>query len=98
MAEDMQDNQKSQPGYEGYLNDRVAALPEVLQDNGYHTLMSGKWHLGLTPDRWPCRRGFDRSYTLLTVGWPYPTTTNADAYPTQGSREPLRLGTSAPGG
>lgn len=29
-------------GYEGYLNREVAALPEILQDNGYFTLMSGK--------------------------------------------------------
>lgn len=37
----------NQPGYEGYLNDKVVALPEILQDNGYHTFISGKWHLGL---------------------------------------------------
>ncbi|CAI0654059.1 unnamed protein product [Colletotrichum noveboracense] len=30
------------PGYEGYLNFRVAALPEILQDAGYFTLCSGK--------------------------------------------------------
>ena len=30
-------------GYEGYLNFDVAALPEVLNDAGYHTIMSGKW-------------------------------------------------------
>lgn len=34
---------QDKPGYEGYLNYRVAALPEILQDNGYHTVMSGKW-------------------------------------------------------
>ena len=27
--------------------------------------MSGKWHLGLTPDRFPARRGFEKSFTLL---------------------------------
>lgn len=29
-------------GYEGYLNQDVATLPEILSDNGYHTLMAGK--------------------------------------------------------
>lgn len=67
MSEKMQEFQRGKPGYEGYLNDRVVALPELLQDAGYHTLMSGKWHLGLTPDRFPCTRGFDRSYSLLPV-------------------------------
>ncbi|TDZ39592.1 putative sulfatase [Colletotrichum spinosum] len=33
---------KDRPGYEGYLNWRVA-LSEILQDVGYHTIMSGKW-------------------------------------------------------
>lgn len=37
-----------QPGYEGYLNWRVAALPEIMQDNGYHTIMSGKWYVELS--------------------------------------------------
>ncbi|KKA22763.1 Arylsulfatase [Rasamsonia emersonii CBS 393.64] len=58
--------QRGMPGYEGYLNERVVALPELLRDAGYHTLMSGKWHLGLTPERAPCKRGFDRSCETTT--------------------------------
>ncbi|KAM5430573.1 putative arylsulfatase (type I) [Microsporum canis] len=65
MFEKLREFQRGKPGYEGYLNDRVAALPELLRDAGYHTMMSGKWHLGLEPGRWPCTRGFDRSYSLL---------------------------------
>lgn len=57
--------QRGMPGYEGYLNERVVALPELLRDAGYHTLLSGKWHLGLTPDRAPIKRGFERSFAHL---------------------------------
>lgn len=57
------------PGYEGYLNDRVAALPEILKDiGGYRTILSGKWHLGLTPERFPSKRGFEKSFALLPGG------------------------------
>ena len=38
------------PGYAGYLNFEVAALPEVLKAAGYHTYMAGKWHLGFDED------------------------------------------------
>lgn len=65
MAEAIRPEQKGQPGYEGYLNDQVVALPELLQDAGYYTVMSGKWHLGLTADRFPAKRGFEKSFTLL---------------------------------
>ena len=65
MAERLQEFQRGKPGYEGYLNDRVAPLPELLRDHGYKTFLSGKWHLGLSPDRWPVKRGFDRSFSLL---------------------------------
>ncbi|EGX87734.1 arylsulfatase, putative [Cordyceps militaris CM01] len=54
-----------QPGYEGYLNWRVAALPEILSDAGYLTVMSGKWHLGMTPDVSPSARGFKKSFGFL---------------------------------
>ncbi|CAF1139655.1 unnamed protein product [Rotaria sordida] len=56
---------QGKPGYEGYLNDRVAALSEILQDAGYFTTMSGKWHLGLMPDQILGKRGFDNSFALL---------------------------------
>lgn len=65
MNEHIPEFARGKAGYEGYLNDRVAALPELLRDAGYQTFMSGKWHLGLKPDRWPVQRGFDRSYSLL---------------------------------
>ena len=65
MAELLVDEQKGQPGYEGYLNDRVVAFPQLLQQAGYHTYMAGKWHLGLTPERSPTARGFERSFALL---------------------------------
>ncbi|TPX31145.1 hypothetical protein SmJEL517_g05460 [Synchytrium microbalum] len=58
---------RGKPGYEGYLNFKVAALSEILSDNGYLTMMSGKWHLGLTIDTSPWARGFEntRSFSLL---------------------------------
>ena len=70
--------QRGMPGYEGYLNEKVVTLPEVLRDNGYHTLMSGKWHLGLTPERSPYARGFERSFALL------PGSANHFAYQPEG--------------
>ncbi|KXH41151.1 arylsulfatase [Colletotrichum simmondsii] len=68
MAEHMRhfgDYFKDKPGYEGYLNWRVAALSEILQDAGYHTIMSGKWHLGLTKELAPCNRGFTKNFAFL---------------------------------
>ena len=56
---------QNQPGHEGYLLPSVAALPEILFDGGYTTLMSGKWHLGLKAEQGPAARGFQRSFALL---------------------------------
>ena len=65
MAEWTADNQRNQPGYEGYLNDRVVALPTLLRDAGYYTFMAGKWHLGMEPNQGPHMRGFDDSFAML---------------------------------
>ena len=61
-------NQYMKKGYEGYLNEYVMTLPEVLRQNGYHTYMTGKWHLGLKENTHPSDRGFEHSFTLLNGG------------------------------
>jgi len=68
MNELLTPNQVGQPGYEGYLNDRVVTMAALLKDAGYHTYMSGKWHLGEEPDQDPSKRGFERVYTMLEGG------------------------------
>jgi arylsulfatase len=68
MAEWTAPNQEGVPGYEGYLNDRVAVLPELLAEAGYDTFMAGKWHMGEEPEHWPAARGFQRDLTLIPGG------------------------------
>lgn len=68
MFEELAPNQKGQPGYEGYLHERVAPLPALFKDAGYQTFMSGKWHLGLEDDQSPTQRGFDQAFALLEGG------------------------------
>ncbi len=68
MLEVVRPDFEGAPGYEGYLNDRVVTVAELLRDGGYRTLLSGKWHLGDTLDRAPAARGFERSFALLPGG------------------------------
>lgn len=68
MAELITGEQKGKPGYEGYLNERVVPMPQVLKDAGYRTAMVGKWHLGLTEEQSPAARGFDYSYAMVQGG------------------------------
>jgi len=55
-------------GYEGHLNDRIVTLQEVLKENGYHTYMSGKWHLGDEDEHIPYARGFEETFILAQGG------------------------------
>ncbi len=71
MGEMLAPEQKGKPGYEGYLNDRVVSLAEVLRTGGYHTYMAGKWHLGHKPESIPHARGFERSFAMLFGGASY---------------------------
>jgi len=68
MSEMLVANQVGQPGYEGHLNGRVASMAEVLQGVGYHTYMSGKWHLGHDEGELPFDRGFEATFTMLVGG------------------------------
>ena len=68
MAGDADENQKGHAGYEGYLSDRVVAVSNLLRDAGYHTYMAGKWHLGVTPELSPERRGFEKSFVTVAGG------------------------------
>ena len=43
----------------------AATLPELLEPAGYRRFMSGKWHLGQSPDERPHRRGFEQWFGFL---------------------------------
>ena len=57
-------NQDGQPGYEGHLRQNVVTIAQLLRDAGYHTYMTGKWHLGAGENN-PAARGFEKSFALL---------------------------------
>ncbi len=69
------------PGYRGDLNEESVTIAQVVQEAGYRTYMSGKWHVtkhmgqwtgvdSLTStDNWPMQRGFDAFFgTILGAG------------------------------
>ncbi|NQX76056.1 MAG: sulfatase-like hydrolase/transferase [Epibacterium sp.] len=66
-------------GYFGTLSQDSATIAEVLKGNGNKTLMSGKWHVcndlegpsDGPADGWPCGRGFDEYFGMLTGAGSY---------------------------
>lgn len=56
------------PGYETHLNNRVVTIAQLLRAAGYRTYLTGKWHLGHTPDTLPTARGYDRALALSQSG------------------------------
>ena len=66
LTEEQREN--PMPGYEGYLNNRVACIADTLKDSGYETFMAGKWHLGEEEEHWPDKRGFQRSFAMMLGG------------------------------
>lgn len=61
-------NQEGHVSTQGFLASDNATLAELLGEGGYRTLFSGKWHLGMTPEQDPLRRGFQTSFALLDGG------------------------------
>lgn len=51
---------------QGYLDESVLTLAEVLGDAGYRSYLSGKWHVGEDRPSWPVDRGFHRSWGLIS--------------------------------
>lgn len=52
--------------YRGFLNKNCVTIAEVLKQAGYNTMMTGKWHLGISSsNKWPLQRGFDKFYGIL---------------------------------
>jgi arylsulfatase A-like enzyme len=67
----------------GRPDDKLKALPfklqldlkeitiaELLKKNGYTTMISGKWHLGVSPEYWPENQGFDINKGGYSAGQP----------------------------
>jgi arylsulfatase len=54
--------------YKGTLNKNVVTIATLLKDAGYHTYLTGKWHLGKTPDLLPSQRGFERTVIMADSG------------------------------
>jgi len=56
---------KNDDGLGGKQAEGEVSVAAYLSDNGYHTGMIGKWHLGYTPEQGPLHHGFDEFWGML---------------------------------
>jgi arylsulfatase/uncharacterized sulfatase len=68
MPETIPPEHLGKPGYEAQLNNRVVTIADQLRAGGYRTYLTGKWHLGHTPDTLPTVRGYDQALALAQSG------------------------------
>ena len=68
MPETTPPEHEGRPGYQGVLAPDTVTLATVLRDQGYHTYITGKWHVGKTPENLPGQRGFERSFIQADSG------------------------------
>ncbi len=61
MRETIPQEHIGKPGYLSVLDTNVVTIASLLQDSGYRTYASGKWHVGKEPHNLPNQRGFERS-------------------------------------
>lgn len=61
-----EDQKVPKGNYQGYLDPSVPTIAEDLRSAGYSTYMTGKWHVGESPEYWPLKRGFDRYFGLIS--------------------------------
>lgn len=62
---------KGAAAYQGFLSEHSLTIAQLLKQAGYHTIVSGKWHVGMTEPALAHHRGFDKSFTMLNNGSSY---------------------------
>ncbi len=65
------DHDLKAPSYRGFISDKCLTIAEVLKEDGYRTILSGKWHVGTKRPHWPIDRGFERFFGFPAGGGIY---------------------------
>lgn len=68
LPETTPEEHRGASAYRGLLAEGLPTIATRLRARGYRTYMTGKWHLGHTPETLPSARGFDRTFILDSTG------------------------------